>query len=101
VPFSDVQSLCAQCHGPVFRDWERGTHGKTLGAWDLSSPDAHRLTCTECHNPHSPAYEPIEPLPGPNTLRMGEQHKKAHGAHENERNPLRKWVTHNRDGGEH
>ncbi|MBL9140747.1 MAG: hypothetical protein JNK53_02670, partial [Phycisphaerae bacterium] len=32
VPFADTPQLCAQCHGTVYRDWQRGTHGKTLGS---------------------------------------------------------------------
>lgn len=96
VAFTRTETLCAQCHGPVFRDWERGTHGKTLGAWDLSSADAVRLSCAECHDPHSPAFEPIAPLPGPNTLRMGPQ--SAHKwTHDHERNPLRRWVNQKTD----
>lgn len=73
VPFTETPQLCAQCHGTVYRDWQRGTHGKTLGSWITNSEAQHRLSCNECHNPHSPKYEPYEPLPGPNTLRMGAQ----------------------------
>ncbi|MFG0257249.1 MAG: hypothetical protein ACF8GE_05040 [Phycisphaerales bacterium JB043] len=89
VGYSQVENLCAQCHGPVFRDWQRGAHGKTLGSWNITSADARRLTCSECHDPHSPAYELYEPLPGPNTLRMGEQQPKSHHD-EPTNNPLRR-----------
>ena len=99
VPYSQAANLCSQCHGPVFRDWERGTHGKTLGSWDLSSTDAHRLSCTECHDPHSPAFVGIAPLPGPNTLRMGEKPAGDIDRHLEERNPLRRWVQPDHDGG--
>lgn len=71
--FAETARLCAQCHGTVYRDWERGTHGKTLGSWDAESGAQRRLRCNECHDPHSPAYEPLRPLPGPSTLRMGDQ----------------------------
>ncbi len=100
VPFVKAEMLCAQCHGPVFRDWERGTHGKTLGAWDLSSPEAQRLSCAQCHDPHSPAYGPIAPLPGPNTLRMGDPVVPV-GPHQFEHNPLRRWNTDDDEQGEH
>lgn len=73
ISYNDVPRLCAQCHGTVFRDWQRGTHGKTLGSWDVSSGKQTRLTCNECHDPHAPAYPGIAPLPAPVTLRMGEQ----------------------------
>jgi hypothetical protein len=65
VPFGESTSLCAQCHGTVFRDWERGMHGKTLGSWDPASPEFVRLECVSCHDPHAPAFEAIVPLPGP------------------------------------
>jgi hypothetical protein len=73
ITFDEVPRQCAQCHGTVFRDWQRGTHGKTLGSWDASSGNQTRLTCNQCHDPHAPAYPGIEPLPAPVTLRMGDQ----------------------------
>lgn len=77
--FAEVPRLCAQCHGTVYRDWQRGTHGKTLGSWDASSGRQVRLSCNDCHDPHAPAYPAIAPLPAPRTLRMGEQHGEHHG----------------------
>jgi hypothetical protein len=71
-----VDELCGNCHGPVYRDWRNGAHGRSNGYWDTSRGERVRLECTECHNPHNPhvpAMEPIEPLPGPNTLRAGRQ----------------------------
>lgn len=91
VPFSQTPMLCAQCHGTVFRDWERGTHGKTMGSWKTQSPEQHRLTCNQCHDPHSPKYEPYIPLPGPNTLRMGEQD--SDHALEGKQSPLQRWLS--------
>lgn len=73
VSFENVSQLCGKCHGPVYRDWKSGMHGRTMGSWDASSGKQWRLKCTECHNPHSPAYDAIAPLPAPNTLRMGDQ----------------------------
>ncbi len=93
LPFDDVPRLCSQCHGTVFRDWQRGTHGKTMGSWDASSGRQHRLSCNDCHNPHSPAYKPIAPLPGPSTLRMGDQTHVEHGGARH--TPLRKWSSPN------
>lgn len=91
IGFSEVPRLCSQCHGTVFRDWQRGTHGKTMGSWDPASGALRRLECNECHDPHAPAYQPIQPLPGPNTLRMGDQSARAHDA---ERHiPLRRWSS--------
>lgn len=89
VEFDAVEQLCAKCHGPTYRDWQVGMHGKTMGSWDSQSPDFHRLGCTECHDPHAPAFDAIAPLPGPNTLRMGEP--STHSGPARKRNPLRIW----------
>ena len=29
IPYSDVPQLCQKCHGPVFKDWQRG-HPRTV-----------------------------------------------------------------------
>lgn len=101
LPFDEVPRLCSQCHGTVYRDWERGTHGKTMGSWDTRAGGQHRLGCNDCHDPHAPAYPGIAPLPGPNTLRMGDQ--APHGGEGHRRAPLQQWSgpghdeTHERD----
>jgi len=89
VGFDQAEQLCAQCHGPIYRDWQKGAHGKTIGYWNTDLGEQIKLKCSECHDPHSPAYEPMPPLPGPHTLRMGKQH----GALDviDERNPLQSW----------
>ena len=92
VSFAETPTLCSQCHGTVYRDWERGTHGKTLGSWITHSTGQRRLTCNECHDPHSPKYEPYVPLPGPNTLRMGDQHLPAHHGSDANESPLRRRI---------
>lgn len=91
VLFAQTPQLCAQCHGTVYRDWQRGTHGKTLGSWITHSDAQQRLNCNECHDPHAPKYEPYAPLPGPNTLRMGEQPDAPH-AHGGKQSPLQRWL---------
>ena len=65
---SDSPALCGSCHGPTFRDWEAGVHGRTSGFWkrDLGSTD--RKVCTSCHNPHSPPFPGRPPAPGPHLL---------------------------------
>lgn len=90
VGYDRVEQLCAQCHGPIYRDWVKGAHGKTVGYWNTDLGEAVKLKCSECHDPHSPAYAPMPPLPGPNTLRMGDQHS-GHGTLIDERNPLQRW----------
>lgn len=56
IAFADRQQLCAQCHGPTARDYEHGAHGGMTGHWDLSKGPRTRLGCTQCHDPHAPAY---------------------------------------------
>lgn len=53
---------CAGCHGPVFEDWTDHVHGKWTGPWEDPVP---AKTCTDCHDPHRPALQPIEPEPAP------------------------------------
>lgn len=89
VPFAEVQRVCAGCHGTTFRDWEKGIHGKSRGSWVVGSPEHQRMVCTECHDPHHPAFRPIVPLPAPQTLRMkATERNPVHIVHD-ERNPLR------------
>lgn len=71
ISYTQIPLLCAQCHGPTYRDWERGMHGKTVGSWLTGSGAQRRLTCSQCHDPHAPAFPAYVPLPGPHTLRMG------------------------------
>lgn len=75
ISFSDVPELCRKCHGPTYHDWEHGIHGRINGHWDAGRGEQHKLRCIECHDPHRPrhpAMDPLAPLPGPHTLRMGE-----------------------------
>lgn len=59
IAFADRQVLCAQCHGPTARDYEHGAHGGMVGHFDLTRGPRTRLGCTQCHDPHSPAYPPM------------------------------------------
>jgi hypothetical protein len=70
VAFADSPQLCAQCHGTTHRDWEAGIHGRTNGYWDAERGASERQVCVACHDPHHPAFPQLEPLPGPNTLRL-------------------------------
>jgi hypothetical protein len=63
VSFEESYYLCGQCHGTIFRDWKAGTHGKRTGEWN--GKKQYRL-CVQCHNPHSPKFKPIKPMPPPN-----------------------------------
>lgn len=91
--YDDIVQLCRQCHGSVYGAWTYGGHGRTNGYWDPDRGPQHRLKCTECHDPHNPrtpAMDPIQPLPGPHTLRMGEQDPEGHTEHGPIKDPLRR-----------
>jgi nitrate/TMAO reductase-like tetraheme cytochrome c subunit len=73
--------LCASCHGPTYRDWEVGIHGRTSGYWNRAMGEAIRLDCTDCHNPHSPAFPKMAPAPKPNHLHRGATPAQPDGDH--------------------
>lgn len=94
IGYERVVELCAQCHGPTFRDWQRGAHGRTNGYWDKSRGPQQRLGCTECHNPHEPrvpAMDSMAPLPGPHALRAARED--VHAVHAGGRDPLRRHAA--------
>jgi hypothetical protein len=62
VGFDESYRLCGQCHGTIFRDWREGIHGRRRGYWNGAKS---YLLCAHCHNPHAPAFQPLEPLPPP------------------------------------
>ncbi len=67
VSFSNVMQLCAQCHGPQYRDYKNGSHGGMNGYWDLSRGPRTRNNCVDCHDPHAPAYPKVMPVFPPKT----------------------------------
>jgi hypothetical protein len=94
--FDKVEQVCAKCHGTTYRDWLRGSHGKTMDYWDKSHGKPDRLTCTQCHDPHTPAFDAYRPLPGPHTLRMQAiPRKSGHERASKKVNPLRIWSSSN------
>jgi hypothetical protein len=62
VSFEESYKLCGQCHGNKLRDWKVGVHGKRTGEWNGQK---EYLLCVHCHNPHSPKFKQIKPLPPP------------------------------------
>jgi formate-dependent nitrite reductase cytochrome c552 subunit len=58
----DAMNLCRQCHGPQFRDYQHGSHGGMTGHWDLSVGGRVRNHCVDCHDPHTPAFQPTLPV---------------------------------------
>jgi formate-dependent nitrite reductase cytochrome c552 subunit len=65
VAFAESMQLCAQCHGPQFRDYKHGSHGGMTGYWDLTRGARTRNHCMSCHDPHAPAFPTLRPLPPP------------------------------------
>lgn len=68
IKLTESSLLCGSCHGPTYRDWEIGIHGRVSGFWDRKRGEIIRQDCTSCHDPHSPAFAPMKPGPGPNRL---------------------------------
>ena len=60
--FNESYKLCGQCHGPKYRDWKIGIHGKRTGEWNGKK---EYLLCVHCHDPHSPEFKGMKPLPAP------------------------------------
>ncbi len=54
ISFDQSFALCGQCHSKQEQDWLGGAHGKNLSGWGHARVSK---MCTECHNPHSPAFE--------------------------------------------
>jgi hypothetical protein len=66
---ADSTALCGSCHGPTYRDWEAGAHGRSSGYWNRDMGPFERKECVACHDPHSPGFPPQQTAPGPHTLR--------------------------------
>ncbi|MFC2081234.1 hypothetical protein ACFLR8_03390 [Bacteroidota bacterium] len=56
--FNESYKLCGQCHGPKYRDWKLGIHGKRTGEWNGKK---QYLLCVHCHDPHSPKFKSLKP----------------------------------------
>lgn len=65
LPYTEVMQLCAQCHGPQYRDYQHGAHGGMNGYWDLNRGGRTRNNCVDCHHPHAPKFRTFMPAPGP------------------------------------
>jgi hypothetical protein len=70
IKLADSPTLCGSCHGPTYRDWEAGAHGRISGHWDRNRGAAPRAACVNCHNPHSPKFPGRPPAPGPHSLHV-------------------------------
>jgi hypothetical protein len=59
---ADVVQLCAKCHGPTYRDWQAGVHGRQNGYWMAEAGPKTTLRCIQCHDPHRPKQPQMKPL---------------------------------------
>jgi len=62
IDFNHSYLLCGKCHGTKYRDWRLGIHGKRTGFWN-GTKDYY--LCVSCHDPHSPRFKPLVPMPPP------------------------------------
>ncbi len=60
---ADVVLLCGKCHGTIYRDWKAGVHGRENGFWNPDRGQKSKLRCIQCHDPHSPRFKAMQPLP--------------------------------------
>lgn len=61
VDFTEVMTLCGQCHGPQMKDYDHGVHGGLNGYWDLTRGPQQKNNCVDCHNPHTPQFPRMQP----------------------------------------
>jgi len=76
VAYPQTMQLCAQCHGPHYRDYQHGSHGGMTGHWDLTRGPRVRNTCTDCHDPHAPRYPLVRPVFAPRDRGAEEQRER-------------------------
>jgi hypothetical protein len=62
IEFADSLRLCAQCHGPQYRDYQNGAHGGMTGHWDLAQGPRVRNHCLACHDAHAPNDQQVMPV---------------------------------------
>lgn len=73
--FAESSQLCGSCHGPTFRDWEAGVHGRVNGYWRADLGQKLRKDCVNCHDPHAPKFPGRKPAPAPHHLRADSNSK--------------------------
>ena len=78
VAFADSMQLCAQCHGPQFRDYQHGSHGGMTGYWDRTRGPRERNHCLHCHDPHAPQIAVVQPVAGPRDRFPPAKHEAQH-----------------------
>ena len=62
IAFDHAYQVCASCHFQQVDDWAGGAHGKRIGGW---RGERMVMNCTECHDPHAPAFDQRWPAKTP------------------------------------
>ncbi len=75
IPFNKTYLLCGKCHGTKLRDWRNGIHGRRTGYWNGAKTF---YLCINCHDPHSPKFKSIEPMPPPHKPWTPKEKRAAH-----------------------
>ena len=58
LPLADSPPLCGQCHQKSYQAWNEGEHGVVARADGESGvPEAAKIKCISCHNPHQPQMD--------------------------------------------
>lgn len=78
IPSTEPALLCSKCHGPTYREWEVGIHGRQNGGWERDNPARKKLLCIQCHDPHQPAFASM--VPDPPTIRNRFDDRRDHSA---------------------
>ena len=78
VEYTNVMTLCAQCHGLQMRDYQHGAHGGFNGHWDLTRGPQEKNNCIDCHNPHSPKFPKMQPTFKPRDRFLEDKSHKGH-----------------------
>ncbi|HNR29762.1 MAG TPA: hypothetical protein PKI11_02635 [Candidatus Hydrogenedentes bacterium] len=81
IPGDQPTLLCAKCHGPHYREWEHGVHGRVNHFWDARFGPEKNLDCIQCHDPHHPRIPEMKPEPPPVLTRF-DHPAKGDSAHE-------------------
>lgn len=62
VSYQKSYEQCIQCHVKNYSYWAVGIHGRRTGMWN---GEKQYLSCSYCHNAHTPKFKPVEPKKPP------------------------------------
>lgn len=59
----DVSKVCYRCHSTKYKAWKAGAHGRIPLELDGKYGENTKCTTKGCHNPHTPGWISVQPLP--------------------------------------